>query len=202
MSYFVSKRAKQHQCGQIHSLEMDRWQLVICTLQSFSAFVSFHLNSSPFSLFRSLSVSALSIMNLLTGSLPPPAAALLTRPVNTHSRCCMCVSVQQRRLDRLQSAGLVASVLSYLCYLSLRPIQQRLSLSTSSSPPPRPRPPGRVIHSSNNCRGCSLPSNTGIQNEGQISEVYSHLLFTACLSGPLFAGALLFIAIYIYLFIY
>lgn len=89
--------------GVVHSLQMDWWELVISTLL-FSLSISLFLYSSIFTLLtfssfpssplfiltllsHSIFPPALSIMHLLMGWLPLPAVALLTGPVNKHSRC-------------------------------------------------------------------------------------------------------------------
>lgn len=148
---------------------MDWWELVIPT-QSFSSlsvslflfhisFPTWHSLILPFhsafvSSLSSYSFSplalyilqpALSIMHLLMGSLPLPTAALLTYPVNMHSRCACVWKRAEEVWTRLYPVGLcvccITAFLSVLSHLSICPsvrLSNQLSLSLSECFSPAP----------------------------------------------------------------
>ncbi len=140
-------------------------------------------------------------MHLLMGSLLLPAGALLTCLVDTNNAKCAHMCVCSRCVRETHRLDLWHWPLLHLCFFCFIPsvrlsnqLSPSLSLCLCVCPCPLPSSPGRVIHSSNNWRGCRLPSNTGILKDFQISEAYGYLLFSLCLCVSLIAGALLFAA--------
>lgn len=139
--------------GVISTLSFSSLCLTLSLLSVFSQMTSPYLYLSLcfcffplilFFLFFYILRPARSIMHPLMGSLPLPAATLLTCPVNIHSRCaCVCKSVEEacRPVFTLLASVSVASLLSYLFYLicpSVR-LSNRLSLSVFCGVLSRPR---------------------------------------------------------------